>query len=169
MGGLQKCGPAVLQVKSSMMALVWRSCVEATPQSSNYERTQTAFVIWLGSQIDTAVRFVVIQGKARPFHYWEWVRTPHGSLIIAPPPPALPSSPHTKKKGKLYFYILVDIRGHFYKGTYIVIVRRPGWPGWMGWKMWPGWPTWPSRGVSKRVHFCEHQKCSWGPKMRTNP
>ena len=27
-GGLQKCGPAVLQVKSSMMALVWRSCVE---------------------------------------------------------------------------------------------------------------------------------------------
>ena len=72
MGALQKCGPAVLQVKSSMMALVWRSCVEATPQSSNYKRTQTAFVIWRSSEIDTAVpcaRFVVIQGKARPFHY----------------------------------------------------------------------------------------------------
>lgn len=38
-------GP-VVQVKSSMMALVWRSGVEATPPSSNYKRTQTAFVIW---------------------------------------------------------------------------------------------------------------------------
>ena len=71
-------GP-VVQVKSSMMALVWRSGVEATPPSSNYKRTQTAFVIWQWNWY-CGLRFVVIQGKAGAFHYWERALKPAWQL-----------------------------------------------------------------------------------------
>ena len=88
--GLPKCGPAVLQVKSSVMALVWRvvwNC-EATKQQ-----------LWENSDrvCHLAVKLIL---HCPCFHYWGRVRSPHGCcLIIAPPLPPLPSSFHTKEKG----------------------------------------------------------------------
>ena len=107
-----RSGP-VGQVKSSMMALVWRCCTELVAESKQQLKEELGRRLSFGAAqwnwyCSTSRRFVVIAewGSVRAAAWFiierERVRVPHGSLIIAPSYPVLPPlTSYKQRKSKM--------------------------------------------------------------------